>query len=370
MKKFPCTIMRGGTSKAIFFLEENMPGDRDRWSDFLLDVMGSPDKRQIDGLGGANSLTSKVAIIGKSQREGVDVDYTFAQVSLDDSKVAFNSNCGNISSAVGPFALEKGLVKAREPVTRVRIFNTNTDKLIESEISAEKGSYKPDGECIIPGVPNAGSEQYLAFYDPEGAVTGRLLPTGKPVDIIETSAGTMEISIVDAASPLVFINASDVGLEGTELHYEFTQDRLDLLEEIRSIAAELCGFSSREEATSKTPAVPKTTVISPPKDYRDVNGQIYKDVDMDLVIRMMSMQKPHQALAITGAVCTTVAAMQEGTLVSRITGKRSSGDLKLGHPGGIMKTKFGTSKEGNLYTKVIRTARCIMDGQVYTRNDY
>ncbi len=370
MRKFPCTIMRGGTSKAIFFLEENMPEDRNKWSDFLLDVMGSPDKRQIDGLGGANSLTSKVAIIGKSKREGIDVDYTFAQVSLDDNKVAFNSNCGNISSAVGPFALEKGLVSSQEPVTRVRIFNTNTDKLIESEISAENGTYQPDGECLIPGVPNPGSEQYLAFYNPEGAVTGKLLPTGNPIDKIETSIGPIEISIVDAASPLVFINAEDLGLEGTELHYEFTQDKLELLEEIRSIAAELCGFSSREEATAKTPAVPKTTVISRPKDYRDVNGEVYKREDMDLLVRMMSMQKPHQALAITGAVCSTVAAMTEATLVSRITGEMSKGQLKLGHPGGIMKTSFGRNDEGNLYTKVIRTARRIMDGQVYTRNDY
>ncbi len=192
--------MRGGTSKAIFFQEDDMPQDRGKWEEFLLDIMGSPDRRQIDGLGGANSLTSKVAIIKKSEREGYDVDYTFAQVSLTDRKVAFNSNCGNISSAVGPYAVEQGLVDTQEPRTTVKIFNTNTDKTIEADVAVKDGGYLPDGECQIPGVPNPGSEQLLAFYSPEGAVTGKLLPTGNPIDRIQTSAGEIEISIVDAAS--------------------------------------------------------------------------------------------------------------------------------------------------------------------------
>ncbi len=166
------------------------------------------------------------------------------------------------------------------------------------------------------------------------------------------------------------MRAEDVGLDGTEQHYEFSQEKLDLLEEVRSIAAELCGFSSKEEATIKTPAVPKTTVVSTPKNYKSLGGDQCSAEQMDLLIRMMSMQKPHQALAITGAVCTTVAAMQEGTIVSQIVGEMETDELLLGHPGGVMKTISGSSVEGDAYVKVVRTARRIMEGFAYTRNDY
>ena len=369
MKKFPCMIIRSGTSKGVFFKEEDMPKDRNKWEAFLLDVMGSPDKRQIDGLGGANSLTSKVAIIGKSEDEKYDVNYTFAQVSLDDHKVDFKGNCGNISSGVGVFAVESKFVEAVEPMTKVRIFNTNTKKVIDSEIKIKDGSYDAEGDTFIPGVPNAGSTGYLSFFDSEGAVTGKVLPTGNPVDEIETSVGKIKVSIVDAANPLIFIHAEDVGLNGTELHYEFSQEKLDLLEEIRSIGAELCGFASKEEATKISPAVPKTTVICSPKEYKDVVGNTYPTENMDLVIRMMSMQKPHQALAITGAVCTTVARSIPGTLVADLSSKGEEGKFNLGHPGGIMPTYSG--KEGeSFYVKVERTARIIMEGIVHTRNNY
>lgn len=369
MKKFPCMIIRSGTSKGVFFKEEDMPKDKEKWTDFLLDVMGSPDKRQIDGLGGGNSLTSKVAIIGKSEDEKYDVNYTFAQVSLDAEKVDFKGNCGNISSGVGVFAVESGLVEAVEPMTKVRVFNTNTKKVIDSEIEIKDGAYNAEGNTFIPGVPNAGSTGYLSFFDSEGAVTGKVLPTGNEVDEIETSVGKIKVSIVDAANPLIYIHAEDVGLVGTELHYEYTQEKLDLLEEIRSIGAELCGFASKEEATKISPAVPKTTVICSPKAYKNVEGTEFAAEDMDLVIRMMSMQKPHQALAITGAVCTTVAKSIPGTLVAELSNEGENGKFNLGHPGGIMPAYSG--KEGDsLYVKVERTARVIMEGMVYTRNKY
>jgi 2-methylaconitate cis-trans-isomerase PrpF len=370
MRKFPCTILRSGTSKGVFFNEEVMPKDREKWEEFLLDVMGSPDKKQIDGLGGANSLTSKVAIIKKSEREGFDVDYTFAQVSLTDSKIDMKGNCGNISSGVGPYAVENGLVEAVEPVTTVRIYNTNTGKRIVSEVKVSDGMYDPNGDTYIPGVPNPGSVVYLSFYGPEGSVTGKLLPTGNKIDLVETSVGKIEISIVDAANPLVFIKAEDMGLKGTELHYEFSQEKLDLLEEVRSIAAELCGFAKKENATKESPAVPKTTVISAPQDYKNEPGQLFKAEDMDLVIRMMSMQKPHQALAITGAVCASLAAATEGTLVSKIAKPDENGKLKLGHPGGVMNAFSGKGDNDEVYVKVERTARRIMDGFVYPRKDY
>jgi 2-methylaconitate cis-trans-isomerase PrpF len=366
MNKVPCTIMRGGTSKGVFFKHDDMPVDQNKWSDFLLDVMGSPDARQIDGLGGANSLTSKVAIIKKSNKADYDIEYTFAQVSLTDKLVDFKGNCGNISSAVGPFAVNEGLVEITVPKTVVRILNTNTNKLIVSEVEIENGQAKEQGNTYIPGVPSPGSPIYLSFYNSDGAVTGKLLPTGNALDCIETSIGKINISIVDAANPLVFINAKDIGLEGTELPDEYTEGKLGLIEEIRSIAAEMCGFAPKEEATKKSPAVPKSAIVSAPAVYNDLSGNKRKKEDMDLIVRMMSMQKPHKALAITGAVCITAAASIEGTLVNQIV-KNSSDDIRIGHPGGVMKT-FATVASGKIQcVKIIRTARRIMDGYVYTR---
>lgn len=369
MSKVPCTIMRGGTSKAVFFKYEDMPKDRDKWSDFLLDVMGSPDSRQIDGLGGANSLTSKVAIIKKSDIKEYNIEYTFAQVSLTDRLVDFKGNCGNISSAVGPFAINEGLVEITEPLTEVRILNTNTNKLIVAEVEVEDGQAKIHGDTYISGVPNPGSPVYLSFYDSEGSVTGKLFPTGNTVDCIETSIGKINISIVDAANPLVFMNAKDLGFAGTELPEEFTEDKLKLIEEIRSIAAEMCGFAKKEEATKKSPAVPKSTIISAPNEYVDLSGNRRTEADMDLVARMMSMQKPHKALAITGAVCITAAAGIEGTLVNQIV-KSDSDRVRIAHPGGIMETYFKTESGKLKCVKVVRTARRLMDGYVYTREKY
>ncbi|AQR96188.1 2-methylaconitate cis-trans isomerase PrpF family protein [Clostridium saccharoperbutylacetonicum] len=371
MNKVKCAIMRGGTSKAAVFHYDDMPKDKTKWSDFLLDVMGSPDARQIDGLGGANSLTSKVAIIKKAESKEYDVEYTFAQVSLTDRVVDFKGNCGNISSVVGPFAIDEGLVEVTGEKVAVRILNTNTNKLIvaEVEVEVENGRAKTEGEAYIPGVPNPGSPIYLGFCNPEGSVTGTLLPTGNVIDFIETSIGKISISIVDAANPLVFINAGDIGLKGTELPEDFTDEKLKLIEEIRSIAAEMCGFASKEEATKKSPAVPKSTIVSASADYVDLSGNERKEEDMDLVVRMMSMQKPHKALAITGAVCITAAASIEGTLVNKLV-QNSSDKITIGHPGGVTDTIAQSNGEKIESVKILRTARRIMDGHVYTRGNY
>lgn len=363
--------MRGGTSKAIFFRKEDMPEDRKKWSDFLLDVMGSPDLRQIDGLGGANSLTSKVAIVSKSEVEGIDIDYTFAQVSINQELVDMKGNCGNISSAVAPYAIDEGLISVDDDETlkKVIIRNTNTEKIIDAEIALKNGRYNPVGTCEIPGVPGVGSKITLTFHDSEGAVTGKLLPTGKTIDTIETSKGMMDISIVDAANPLVFMRASDIGMTGNELPNEMTYEQLKLIEEVRSIAAELCGFASRNEASTKSPAVPKATIISYVQDFKDIKGNNHLSEDMDLTVRMMSMQKPHQALAITGAVCIATAAVVEGTIVEQTVGIKGN-RLRIAHPGGIMETESEVKNDVSNAIKVSRTARRIMEGYVFTHKNY
>ncbi|MDR7001907.1 PrpF domain-containing protein [Neobacillus niacini] len=367
--KVPIVLMRGGTSKGVFLKYEHMPSNHANWEEFLLDVMGSPDRRQIDGLGGANSLTSKAAIIKKSDSPDFDVEYTFAQISIDNKMVDFKGNCGNISSAVGPYAIEQGLVPVKEPVTKVRIYNTNTQKIITAEVEIENGKVKTEGICSIPGVPGTGSPIYLSFGRPEGAVTGKIFPTGKPIDMIKTNDRLFPVSIIDAANPLVFIRAQDFGLSGNELPSDFTQEKLTELEEVRKIAAEMCGFADRESATIKSPAVPKLTIIAPPMDHIDANGNKRNALDMDLMIRMMSMQKPHQALAITGAICTTYGAFLEGTILSDMVDIKQE-VFRLAHPAGIMETKVDFLAGYIQAIKVVRTARTILEGYVYTKNNY
>lgn len=367
--KVPVVIMRGGTSKGVFLNENQMPSDPALWEAFLLDVMGSPDQRQIDGLGGGNSLTSKAAIIKQSDSPLFDVEYTFAQISTEHQMVDFKGNCGNISSAVGPYAIEQGLVAAVEPMTRVRILNTNTKKLIIAEVEVENGQVKTEGSCEIPGVPGTGAPVYLSFTQAEGAVTGKLFPTGRPVDMIKTKNRLIPVSIIDVANPLVFIKALDVGLTGTELPAEFSAAKLKELEEIRSIAAEMCGFAKREEATAVSPAVPKLTIVSSPAEHTDGTGVIRKAEDMDIVIRMMSMQKPHQALAITGAICTTAGAFLQETILSDLVDIKQE-VFRLAHPAGIVETKVELLAGHISAIKVVRTARTIMEGSVFTKHNY
>lgn len=366
MTRVPVTIMRGGTSKGVFFNYEDMPVNVAEWEEFLLDIMGSPNHMQIDGLGGANSLTSKIAIIKKSDIKDIDIDYTFAQVSINECFVDFKGNCGNISSAVGPYAIEKGLVAAQEPITKVRIFNTNTKKVIVAEVEVENGRVKTEGDCSIPGVPGTGSPIYLSFTRAEGAVTGKLFPTGNPIDIIQTPSGSIPISIIDVANPLVFVKAQDIGLIGSELPHDYSQEKLKELEEIRSVAAEMCQFANKEDATKKSPAVPKMTIIAPPMDYIDLTGIERKASDMDLVIRMMSMQRPHQALAITGAICATAGVFLKDTILSDIVTVNQE-MVRLAHPAGIMQTKIDLLAGHISAIKVIRTARTILEGYVYTK---
>ncbi|MFS0560753.1 PrpF domain-containing protein [Terribacillus sp. 179-K 1B1 HS] len=367
MDKIPVVYMRGGTSKGVFLHERDMPAERKDWTPFLLDLMGSPDKRQIDGLGGANSLTSKAAIIRKAeQEEDFDVYYTFAQVSITDETVDMKGNCGNISSAVGPFAIQEGLVAITEPVTTVRIWNTNTQKLIVAEVAVMDGEVQTLGSTSIPGVPGYGSEIALTFCNAEGSVTGELLPTGNSTDVLDTSFGTIACSIVDAANPLVFIEAASLGLEETILPATFTEAKLQQCEEIRAAAAEHCGFARRGQATKLSPAVPKLALIGKPKEYTDMNDNFYSVQDMDIHVRMLSMQKPHEALAITGAICTTAACAIPGTLPQKIARKTAGNNLRIAHPSGITETAYANLTE----IKVIRTARRIMEGNAYVKHNY
>lgn len=370
----PCLVMRGGTSKGVFFLENDLPRDEKERDQILLNVMGSPDVKQINGLGGATSVTSKVAIIGVSKRPGVDVDYTFAQVSVDKPIVSYKGNCGNISAAVGPFAIERGLVKAEEPLTTVRIYNTNTGKIIEAEVEVVNGSVCYNGDYTIAGVKASGSPIKLKFIDPAGTISDKLLPTGNVVDELDVpEVGKIKVSIVDAANPLVFVKAADLGLKGTELPKDIDNDpeMLERLEKVRGMAAVKLGLiSDYTKSAWECPGLPKLTLVAESNDYHTVSGEDVKTEAIDLLSRMMSMQKTHASYAMTGAMCTAAAAVVSGSIVNQVLAKDADPTcIRIGHPSGVLEA--GTDYQIDDETIKVestygfRTANLLMEGNVY-----
>ncbi len=269
--KIPCAIYRGGRSKPVFFQEKDLPSDpklRDRTN---LTAFGSPDSRQIDGLGGADPLTSKVAYIAPATDSGADINYTFGYVGITAPVIDYAGNCGNSSAAVGPFALLRGLIEPKEPVTKIRIFNTNTKKIIVAEFAVKDGAFQSEGDFKVDGVPGSGSKILLDFLDSGGSVTGKLLPTGKVKEVIKTpTLDTLTVSLVDAANPFIFVKAKDLGLRGNETLEQVAGDTalLNQCEEIRSIAAEMMGIAKVAEATRLSPGVPRSPWSHPQRATR------------------------------------------------------------------------------------------------------
>jgi 2-methylaconitate cis-trans-isomerase PrpF len=374
-----CSILRGGTSRGVFFLENDLPADRQAIEPILLEVFGSPDLRQIDGLGGATSQTSKAAIIGPPSRPDADIDYTFAQVSVTDALVDWGGNCGNISAAVGPFAIDQGMVRATGDLTVVRIHNTNTGKVIVARVPTVGRRASVEGDYAIPGVPGTSARILLEFDDPAGALTGTLLPTGHPCDTLEVSDGrTIDVSVVDAGNPTVFLRASDLGLTGTELPatIEAATAATELLEEVRSIVAERLGLvPDRKDATRVTPGLPKVGFVAAPTDHSSSDGTTIPAIDADIVGRLMSMQTAHRSYMTTGAIATAAAAFVPGTLVADVVRPRAErpepDTIRLAHPSGVMHAVVRASDPDDPATisgiAVGRTARHILDGQVWVR---
>lgn len=365
--------MRGGTSRGAFLLREDLPEDQRTLDSVVLGIYGSPDTRQINGLGGGDPLTSKVAVIAPSDRPDADVDYTFGQVGIDVGEVFWTGNCGNMSSAVGPYAIWRGLVPAVEPCTRVRIFNTNTRKVLTAEVQVEDGRAREDGETAIAGVPGTGSPIFLDFGDCAGATTGKLLPTGNRRDQVTLGDGSeVSISIVDATTAFVFVSADDVHMTGTELPAEIDADPalLGRLEEVRSHAATLLGLVTEGEVASRvSPSVPRVAVVSPPADYRRADGTMVAGESVAVVGRQMAMQRTHKTYAVTGTLCTAVAASIPGTVVSAVARPTATGSFDIGHPSGIVSAQVDVEDDGGDVSirraSLVRTARIIMDGHAH-----
>jgi methylitaconate Delta-isomerase len=373
-RRLRCSILRGGTSRGVFFHAGELPRDRAAIEAVLLNVFGSPDMRQINGLGGATSQTSKAALISAASRPDADVDYTFAQVSIGTPLVDWGGNCGNLSSAVGPFAIDHGLVPVSEGVTTVRIHNTNTAKVIVAEVPVRDGRALVEGDYAIPGVPGTGARIDLEFLEPAGSATGALLPTGRPTDEVTLADGRrLHVSVVDAANPVAFLLASELGMDGTEtpLEIERRVEVTDALEEVRGIVAEWIGIvADRADATAKSPGLPKVGMVAPPADYTNSLGELIRAEGMDLSGRLMSMQTAHRSYMVTGAICTGAAARVEGTVVHQVArpAEPGAGRLRIANPYGVMDVRV-RAEAGPVPSvtgvSVGRTARHILDGEVF-----
>lgn len=364
------TLMRGGTSKGLFFHERDLPADPAERDAFILAAYGSPDPygRQIDGVGGAASSTSKVAIIGDGSAHGVDVTYEFGQVGIDRPLIDRRGNCGNISSAVGPFAVDEGLVVATDPITVVRFLNTNTNKVIVAHVPTKDGRFDPLGDFELAGVPGTGSKLQLDYLDPSGSVTGRLLPTGNVRDELDVpELGVIPVSLVDAANPLVFVRWEDV-FDGPDLPDEMDARLLARIESIRARASVLAGITdSIEDASSLAPSVPKISFVAPPRDYTSRNGTHIPASAVSVRAAMMSMGRQHPSYPLTGGIATSVAANIPGTLVHDVA-VTDGPDVVIGHPAGLLPLSADIVHDASGWkvTSVsgYRTARRLVEGHV------
>lgn len=371
----PVLYMRGGTSKGAYIGSCDLPSDPRVRDQLIMNLYGTPDKRQIDGIGGADPLTSKVAIVGPSVHEGADVDYTFGYVGIEKAEVDYEGNCGNMSAGVGVYAIIRGLVEAVAPITIVRIYNTNTNKIIEAHVPVEAGAPVIDGDFAIDGVPGTGARITLFFLEAGGSKTGRLLPTGHVKDTLTLTDGQqIEVSLVDAANPAVFVKASDIGYKGTELPSEADADGgalLAVLEDIRTSAAVMMGLADSKATASS--AVPKVCMVAPPTSYVTSDGRHIEAKQVDVVGRTKALAVMHKAYAVTGGICTATAALIPGTVVNEVVSERAKATKQviLAHPSGQLQFEVVlTKKEQGWHLAkagVARTARPILDGTAYVR---
>ena len=379
--KIPAVFMRGGTSRAVCFREDVLAAYslpvRER---IILASLGSPDVhgRQIDGLGGGISSLSKVVIVGRSTEADSDVTFTFGQVDVRTPHIDWSGTCGNMAAAVGPFAIDEGLIPALEPVTPVRVFSTNTGKRYIAHIPVCAGQAAVEGEYVIDGVPAPGACITLEYPDPGGSLGGELLPTGLPRQPCELAdSRVVTISVVDAAIPTAFVRADELGVDATRLAPALDADRdvQTVLEDIRCRAALLFGLtSSLDEAHEQFQHTPKVVLVAPPAAYPASSGKRVEAESMDLLVRALSMRNTHRTVPGTVAICTALAAQVEGTVVHEVARQAATTDIRIGHPAGVMQVGATVSRRGGQWyaerVTTRRTARRIMEGAVLVPQKY
>jgi 2-methylaconitate cis-trans-isomerase PrpF len=361
----PCVIMRGGTSRAVFFRSDSLPADRAAADEIVLAAIGSGDPREIDGLGGADQLTSKVAIVGPATIPGADVDYTFIQVGIDVRVADRGGNCGNISSAAGVFAIQEGYVPATEPVTVVRVHNTNTGKLLKVWVPVAGGQAQTDGDFAIPGVPGTGAELLLDFSATAGSTLGSLLPTGSVTDelFVPELGRTVEVSVVDCAKPAVFFRLADVGLAAATPPAAVAPPVLDGFVAIQRAAAGLTGLDPAR-------GLPRPAAVGPPESYQNcLTGELVPAEAMSFVGRWAGHLAPpvrvRTAYAGTGGICTSVAARLPGSVVHQVARADGGDTVRIGHPSGVFPLRTSVADGEVTVAAMSRTARRVATGHVW-----
>lgn len=364
-QSFPAAYYRGGTSRAIIFKKKDLPSE-DSWPAIFRGVINSPDPngRQLDGMGGGVSSLSKVCVVGPSTIHDADVDYTFAAVGVKNPEVDFSSNCGNMISAIGPFAVNSGLVKKEDGRCTVRIHNTNTGKIIHSKFIVEEGEAKVEGSFAIDGVAGTGSKIELAFIDPAGSKTGKALPTGKVINTFDN----VKVTCIDVGNPCVFVHASSLGVEGGILAdaIDTHPNLLPRLDSIRRQAAVAMGIA--ESLDSVPGSIPKVAMVAAPYAHKLMSGETVEKEDCDLLVRAISVGQPHRAVPITVAMALAVASRLEGSIVREVTNSNpvDADGVTIGHNSGKLLVGANFNAEGAVKNAtVFRTARRIMEGIVY-----
>lgn len=368
----PAVFMRGGSSKGVFFHARDVPAERAALDPILLAVLGSPDPygRQLDGMGGGISSLSKGVVIGPPTHAEADVDYTFAQVSVDRPVVDWKGNCGNLSAAVGPFAVDEGLVRASEGETLVRIHQVNTRKLIHARFPVQDGRAAVTGDFAIAGVAGTGARIRLDFLEPGGSQTPHLLPTGNPADTLDIPGfGPLRASLVDAANPAVLVDAADLGLTGGELPeaIEARPELMALLDRIRREAGVAMGLAATPEAVGL--ASPRVALVAPPLAAQTLDGRVLDPAAHDITVRMLSMERPHRAVPMTGALGLAVACRIAGSVPQAlmVPGPHAE-EIRVAHASGIVAVGAEVRRTNTGWhagsAVVFRTARRLMQGQV------
>ncbi len=372
LHRIPAIYMRGGTSKALMFRAADLPADRAQWDAIFLGAMGVPDPngRQLDGMGGGLSSLNKVCVVGPPSRPDADVDYTFVQLGNEEALVDYGGNCGNMSSAIGPFAIEEGIVAApADGEAAVRIHNTNTGKIIIARFPVQSGMLAAEGDFALDGVAGTAAPIKLEFVEPGGAKTGHLLPTGSPVDSLDVPGlGPIAASCIDAANPCVFVAASDLGLTGTELPTALERDALFLerMEAIRQAASVAMGLTADLAAAKQLASIPKVAMIAAPQSAPTLSGRMIEAHEIDIAVRMISVGQPHRAVPITGAVCLAVAARVPGTIPHRLCAN-AEGPIRIGHASGSILVDATVLDGKALNGAVFRSARRLFEGNVLYR---
>lgn len=371
----PAVFMRGGASKAIVFHAADLPKDVAGRDAIFLAAMGSPDpnERQLDGMGGGLSSLSKVCIVERSSVPGVDVDYTFGQVEVRAARVDYKGSCGSMASAMGPFAVDEGLVAAPtdgEAVVRIR--DVNADKIIVSRFGTRGGKAAVAGDFAVDGIGGSGAPVRLEFRSPGGAQTGRLLPMGTATDSVEVAGlGPVEYSFVDAANPVMFVDAAAIGLTGTELPHEIEAEPglLERIERLRRSVTVKAG-AARDMAAAAGVSLPRIAFVASPRRSGTISGRILGQGDTDILVRMIGRGRPHRAVPVTTALCLAVACRLPGTIPHRLLSARArqGGDIVVGHPSGSWSVSAGVAQQGQDFVAemagVQMTARRLFQGAV------